>query len=112
MNTILTYTLFALAVTYALFVFYAAVMNIKRVRDEGKLSWFGVVLGYPTLLIGLIIDLICNVFVMSLVFLELPQELTVTSRLKRHKGEANWRGAVVKFMEPVLNPLDPSGQHI
>lgn len=107
------YVLAALLVTYALFVFYAAVMNIKRVRDAGKLSWFGKVLGYPTLFAGLLLDLLCNVFVMSIVLAELPRELTVTSRLKRHKREGSgWRLSVVLFFEPVLNPLDPSGVHI
>jgi uncharacterized membrane protein YhaH (DUF805 family) len=107
------YVLAALSCTYALFVFYAAVMNIKRVRDQGKLSWFGKVLGYPTLLVGLVLDLIVNVLVMTVLLLELPQELTVTSRLKRHKRDGSgWRLSVVLFFEPVLNPLDPSGVHI
>ena len=107
------YLVFSFAITYALYVFYAAVMNIKRVRDAGKLTWMGYVLGYPTLVVGLFLDLLVNVFVMSFVLLELPRELTVTSRLKRHHKESTgWRLAVVKFFEPVLDPLDPSGDHI
>ena len=110
---VLLYVLYSLAVTYMLYVFYSAVMNIKRVRDAGKLSWFGKVLGYPTLVIGLVLDLLCNVFVMSVVLLEVPQELTVTSRLKRHNRESTgWRLSVVRFFEPVLDPLDPSGSHL
>ncbi len=109
----LYYALFAVAVTYFLYVFYCAVMNIKRVRDMGKLTTLGKAFGYPTLAIGLVLDLLCNVFVMSLLFLELPQELTVTSRLKRHNRESTgWRLAIVKFFEPVLDPLDPDGDHI
>ena len=107
------YLLTILAITYALFVFYAAVMNIKRVRDAGQLSWFGKALGYPTLAIGLLLDLLVNVLVMTVLLLEIPQELTVTSRLKRHHRESTgWRLAVVKFFEPVLDPLDPSGDHV
>jgi hypothetical protein len=106
------FLLFALAITYGLYVFYCAVMNIKRVRDAGKLTKFGMALGYPTLVIGLILDLLVNVVVMSIVLLELPRELTVTSRLKRHQKSTGWRLAVVKFFEPVLDPLDPSGDHI
>jgi hypothetical protein len=105
--------LIILGATYALYVFYAAVMNIKRVRDAGKLTWVGKVLGYPTLVIGLILDLFVNLTLMTIVLLELPRELTVTSRLKRHHKESKgWRLAVVKFFEPVLDPLDPSGDHI
>lgn len=106
------YILFSLASTYALFVFYAAVMNIKRVRDAGKLTTFGKVLGYPTLAIGLVLDFVVNTVVMTVVLLELPREFTVTSRLKRHHQQGGWRLAVVKFFEPVLDPLDPSGNHI
>ena len=113
------YLIWSLSITYALYVFYCAVMNIKRVRDEGKLTWFGKVLGYPTLYIGLCLDMLVNVFVMTVVLLELPHEFTVTSRLKRHHLESigdsclnKWRMSVVKFFEPVLDPLDPSGDHI
>jgi hypothetical protein len=107
------YTLWSIAITYLLYVFYSAVMNIKRVRDMGKLTTFGKVLGYPTLAIGLVLDLVVNTLVMTFILLELPRELTVTSRLKRHNRESTgWRLAVVKFFEPVLDPLDPSGDHI
>jgi len=105
--------LIILGATYALYVFYAAVMNIKRVRDAGKLTWMGKALGYPTLVIGLLLDLFVNLTLMTLVLLERPRELTVTARLKRHHKESTgWRLAVVKFFEPVLDPLDPSGDHI
>lgn len=104
--------LIALAATYGLFVFYAAVMNIKRVRDMGKLTKLGMAFGYPTLFIGLVLDLLVNTFVMTVILLELPREMTVTSRLKRHQASTGWRLAVVKFFEPVLDPLDPSGDHI
>lgn len=104
--------LIGFGLTYALFVFYAAVMNIKRVRDAGKLTKLGMAFGYPTLAIGLLLDLLVNVLVMTPLLLELPQELTVTARLKRHQASAGWRLAVVKFFEPVLDPLDPSGDHV
>lgn len=104
--------LIALGLTYGLWIFYAAVMNIKRVRDMGKLTTFGKVLAYPTLVIGLVLDLLVNWFVMTVILVEIPKELTVTSRLKRHHKESTgWRLAVVKFFEPVLDPLDPSGDH-
>lgn len=102
-----------LAATYFLYVFYSAVMNIKRVRDMGKLTTLGKVFGYPTLFIGLVLDLFVNLTLMTILMLELPRELTVTSRLKRHHAESTgWRLAVVKFFEPVLDPLDPSGDHV
>lgn len=110
---LINYLLFAIGVTYGLYVFYCAVMNIKRVKDMGKLTPLGYAFGYPTLFIGLFLDLLCNVFVMTFILLELPKETTVTARLKRHHATSvGWRLAVVKFFEPVLDPLDPSGDHI
>lgn len=102
-----------LALTYCLYIVYGSVMNIKRVRDMGKLTTFGKVLGYPTLIIGLVLDLLVNLLLMTPVMFELPREFTVTSRLKRHHATSTgWRLAVVKFFEPVLDPLDPSGDHV
>ncbi len=110
---LLYYVLTCLAVTYGLFVFYCAVMNIKRVRDMGKLTKLGMAFGYPTLIIGLVLDFLCNAFVMTVLFLELPREWTVTSRLKRHNnGNDGWRTSLARWFEPVLDPLDPSGDHI
>jgi hypothetical protein len=101
-----------LGLTYGLYVFYAAVMNLQRVRDMGLLTPMAKVLAYPTLVIGLILDLLVNIFVFSIVLLELPKELTVTARLRRHQSSKGWRLMVVKFLEPILDPLDPSGDHI
>jgi hypothetical protein len=113
MTSVLTYLALAFGVTYALYVFYAAVMNVKRVRDAGKLTRIGYAFGWPTLLIGYALDVLCNVFVMTLVFLELPKETTVTARMKRHnRTSTGWRKRVVQFFEPLLDPLDPSGDHI
>jgi hypothetical protein len=98
----MTYVYIALTLmglTYGLYVFYAAVMNIKRVHEMGKLNPLGKALGYPTLLIGYTLDVIVNLVVMTLVMLELPREWTVTARLKRHNRESTgWRLAVVKFL--------------
>ena len=113
MSAVLTYLGLALGVTYALYVFYAAVMNVKRVRNAGKLTPLGYAFGYPTLLIGYTLDVLCNVFVMTVVFAELPRETTVTARMKRHnRTSTGWRKRVVQFFEPLLDPLDPSGDHI
>ena len=106
------YVLGSFLVLYGLWFFYIAVMNLKRVKDAGQLSTFAKVLGYPVLFVGLVLDLIANVFVMSIVLLELPQELTVTSRFKRHNQAGGWRKKVVAFFEPILDPFDPSGDHV
>lgn len=97
---------------YILWVLYLAVMNLKRVKDADKLSRTALILGTPVLIFGLLIDLICNVL-LSVPLLEMPRELTVTARLKRHnKDTSGWRKQVALWFEPILDPFDPSGDHI
>ena len=99
-------------ILYALWIFYIAVMNLKRVKDAGKLNTFAKILGYPVLFVGIVLDIIANVFVMTVILLELPKEPLVTSRLKRHNRTGGWRKKVVQFLEPILDPFDPSGDHV
>lgn len=107
------YLLWAMLLTYGLYVFYCATMNLKRLRDNNQLNGFNLILGYPTLLIGFILDFLCNVFVMTVLFLELPQEYTVTSRLKRHFSSGlGWRCQVSVFFKKILDPIDPTGRHV
>jgi hypothetical protein len=110
---VVTYILIALGATYALWVFYIAVMGLKRVRDTVGLSPWALRFGYPVLIVGYVLDVLVNWFVFTVVMLEIPKELTVSSRLKRHNQESTgWRLAVVKFFEPLLDPFDPSGNHV
>lgn len=108
-----TYLLIAFGATYALWVFYIAVMGLKRVRDTVGLSPWTLRFGYPVLIVGYVLDVLVNWFVFTVVMLEIPKELTVSSRLKRHNQESTgWRLKIVKFIEPLLDPFDPSGDHI
>lgn len=113
LTAILAYVVMAVAACYALWIFYIAVMGIKRVRDGGGLSPWALRFGYPVLFIGLLLDILVNWFVVTLLLLEWPRETTVTARLKRHNRESTgWRKALVLFFEPLLDPFDPSGDHI
>jgi hypothetical protein len=108
-------TLIALvfAASYALWIFYLAVMNLKRVRDAGKLGTVAKVFGYPVLLVGYALDVLVNVTLMTVLFLEIPRETTVTARLKRHnRTGSGWRQRLAAWFEPLIDPYDPSGDHI
>lgn len=98
---------------WALWVFFLAVMTLKRAKDAGLLGFWSKVFGYPVLFIGLALDFLANVLVLSILLFELPREGTVTSRLKRHNATSTgWRKAVAVWAEPLLDPFDPSGDHI
>ncbi len=99
--------------TYALWIFYLAVMSLKIAREADLLTTTAKVLGYPVLFVGYVLDCFVNTTVMTLVLFELPQEMTVTARLKRHNiTSRGWRKAVAVWAEPLLDPFDPSGNHI
>lgn len=107
------YMLAGFGLSYALWVFYLAIMNLKRVKEAGKLGRVALVLGTPALIVGLLLDFAVNLTVFTLLLLELPQELTVTSRLKRHKRDSQgWRLKVTNwFASELLDNFDPSGTH-
>lgn len=108
-----TWLILSICGFYSLWVLYLAVMNLSRAKSANQLNGKARFFGTPVLIIGLFIDFLINVFCMTIVLLELPRETTVTSRLKRHNRESTgWRKAVAVWFEPLLDPFDPSGDHI
>lgn len=109
----LAYLATSFVLIYALWIFYLAVMNLDRVNKQGKLVKIAYVFGMPVLFVGLFLDFLVNVFVMTPLLFELPREFTVTARLKRHnRTSTGWRKRVAVWFEPLLDPFDPSGDHI
>lgn len=101
---------------FTLWVFYLAVMNLKVVRDTTGLHPRTKVLGSIVLIEGYVKDFLVNIL-LSIVLLEFPRELTVSERLKRHNVPGTnrlsaWRYRVAQWFEPLLDPHDPSGDHI
>jgi hypothetical protein len=84
--------MFALALcigsTLALWLWYAAFTLLLRSRRPAARS-----AGQYVRLCGLPLDILYNWLVGSILFLEAPEELTFSRRLKRHIG-AVWRGRI------------------
>ena len=92
MSYIFLYVVGSLLLTYVLWIFYLAVMSLSHAKRDGTLTKTAKALGMPILFLGLFIDLLVNIFVMTFLLLELPREMTVTARLKRHnRGPDSWR---------------------
>lgn len=105
--------LWIIATPYLLWLFYLAVMNLKAAREAGKLHRVARLMGVPILAVGYALDVFVNVVVATVAFMDLPRELLLTGRLKRYKGQDNWRGKVSAFMADVLlDDFDPSGKHV
>ena len=113
MIDLLTIALALILAIGLLWVFYLAVMNLKRAKDAGQLSKTALVLGAPVLWIGYLLDAFVNITLMTIVLLEFPKEILVTDRLIRHsKATSGWRLKVVYWFQPLLDLFDPSGRHL
>ena len=63
----MTYALITLLCVYLLWVHYVAVMRLMQVRDAGHLTTAMKAIGYPALVVGLLLDLIVNTVVATLI---------------------------------------------
>ena len=114
MISILLYVLYSIGCTYTLWGFYLAAMHLKERQQRGQLTPRAEFFGWPLVGLGLVIDFLCNVTVMTILFVEWPREKTVTERLKRHAevDTEGWRKRLACWFKPILNPFDPDGDHI
>lgn len=98
---------------YVFFIMYVASMGMIRAHAENKLNPVLWGLCLPFVAISIVIDFINNMTVFTVLFAELPKELLVTARLKRHVNEQTLRGKLARwFGNVLLNPFDHTGNHL
>lgn len=96
---------FALALLYTTWAFYLLAMSLTQARRAGKLTRAALAMGYPLVLIGLILDFLLNM-VSSVMFLDPPRELLLTTRCNRYIDTyTDWRRAAALWL--CRNLLDP-----
>lgn len=109
------YLLGAVVLTWLLWLFYLATMNLWRVELQGKQTAIAKQCANPVLWIGAVLGLLVNVLVMSVLLLEFPREAAVSPRLARHlhKAKPDYRTKVAYwFARHLLDAYDPRGFHI
>lgn len=99
-----------LALLYATWVLFLAVMSVKAAKDAEKLPTATYVLAYPIYIVALVADLALNM-ASSIVFWELPRELLLTNRCDRHLTESDgWRWTLaVGLCKYLLDPFQLGG---
>lgn len=107
------YVSYAILGFWLLWVFFLATMNLKQALDEGQLKGFPLLLGYTVYGVGLFLDLLVQVFLATLVWLELPREWTVSGRVDRllREGHGYRYNLAFWFQQRLLAPFDRSGGH-
>lgn len=99
---------------------YLAIMNLQRTRDAGTLPAAAHAIAEKFLVFALLCDFLLNVTWCTILFLDLPRELLLTSRLERYTfgrgsrpAATGWRLALTGWLARVLlDPFDPRGQHV
>lgn len=98
---------------YLFFIMYVASMGMVRAHAEKKLNPILWALCLPFVAISIIIDIINNLITFTILFFELPRELLVTTRLKRHYKQPTIRGKLATWIgDSLLNPFDHTGNHL
>lgn len=100
--------IFVIALLPLMFVFYLAVMNLKRNKD--KLTPVTKPFAYLILWVGLALDIEFNSTWGTVSFLEIPKETLMTTRVIRHlhNGTHTWRDDVGYFWGyNFLDPFEP-----
>lgn len=113
------FVLLLITAPYQLWCDYIGIMNLKRVRDDFKkrgtgpgLTVWSNPLGLYMLARGALLDLFVNVFHASIILRELPRELTVTRRLRRHiEGNTKHAALCLRIRTRLLDGFDPAGIH-
>jgi hypothetical protein len=99
---------------WAFWYVYIVVMGLFRAHLKGRLKGLVFVLALPAVIVGYVMDILANLFIASIVFLEPPREWLVTTRLKRHidSGLGTWRGYLAGWVcDHLLDVFDPREDH-
>lgn len=107
------HAIFALFACWACWVLFVCIMRLQMLRDAGQLTIGQKILGYPTLVVGLVLDVALNWLVCTVLFLEFPRETTVSARLWRHSNDdPGWRQKLALIIrQQLLDTADPRGIH-
>lgn len=92
---------------------YVLVMGLYRAHLQKRLSYAVYICGFPFLLIGLAVDVLMNMTVASFIFLDVPKQWLVTTRLARYVSKGTgWRYRIANWIcNTLLDVFDPSGNH-
>ena len=96
----------------ACWIMYLTVMNMKANKDKVE-SQFVYWLGRALFGLALAMNMVLNLLVYTILYVDLPRELLATDRMDRYKKKGKgWRCTMATWKcTNLLNPFDPKGEH-
>ena len=111
-QTILRAALLTLAALWAFWALYVFTMGLYRAFLKRRLS---LIMCSPVVALAFALDVVMQLTVFTIVFLELPRDPLVTYRLRRYMRELppeHWRRRWTDYLcKHLLDPFDPTGSH-
>jgi hypothetical protein len=108
------YAIAAVAFFWASWALYVFSMGIYRAYLNRKLVGLNLVMAWPIVAVAFTIDVLANITIASLIFLDPPEELLVTNRLQRYMAgdTESWRYKIASYIcDHILDIFDPNGNH-
>lgn len=92
---------------------FVLVMGFYRAKLSGRLKGMSLVMAIPWVAIGYSMDVMANMTIASIIFVDIPHEMTVTNRLQRYLAkEKGWRNDLAFWVcQNLLDVFDPNGSH-
>lgn len=104
----IAFALYDIAACYLLWVLYLAYSALDYCWKELPIATK--VLAVPVLLAGVIVDITFNIFLGSVLFLDLPKEATLSQRMSRLKKGGGWRAIFAQWAcASLLDPFQING---
>jgi len=96
-------------------VLYVFVMGLYRAKLDGSLTRTAWVVGFPWIVLAILVDWVVNWTIATLLFWDLPRSRSelVTGRFQRYlTGDTGWRAKSASWVcSHLLDYLDPRGHH-
>lgn len=99
---------------YISWILYVIIMGSYRAHLSERLSGFNKYMAIPLVLLGVLFDIVGNILIATILFLDIPRELLFTDRLKRYKnieGTALRKRIALYICDSILDPFDPRNNH-
>ncbi len=114
-QTILRAALLTLAAMWAFWALYVFTMGLYRAFLKRRLRGLSLIMCSPVVALAFALDVVMQLTVFTIVFLELPRDPLVTYRLRRYMRELppeHWRRRWTDYLcKHLLDPFDPTGSH-